>query len=284
MPNATCVDKSVRQCAAAPIGAQAPWDEVPGLSPMPAPAHNRRRDDGDNWVIGNTVISDGRRPRAASPPERIPARRPDSRRASGRDPEWLEDIALVAAACQDAEAFGRLYDRYSDRIYRFVARRLRDRMAAEDVTAEVFFKALRALNAYQPDMAPFSAWLYRIAANTVTDQLRARKVASPLETALGLPDGADPVEQQAINRVEVDRVWAAVDRLTPAQRTAIILRLGHDLPLAEISALMNRSEGSVKLLLHRGLIALRSLLSVRAVRPRRTDVRVTPRSRREGTG
>ena len=277
----------VRQCALVPSGEQASWQQTPGLSPASATAHNGLRDDGDHQVIGSSVIFDGERSAAAAPSERLPARRSHPRGAPGRDPEWLEDIALVAAAREDAEAFGQLYDRYCERIYRFVVRRLRDRVMAEDITAEVFFKALRALDAYKPDLAPFSAWLFRIATNTITDHLRARKVVSPLETALCLPDGADPVEQQAINRLEVDRVWAAVDRLTPAQRTAIILRLGHDLPLAEISALMNRSEGSVKLLLHRGLIALRALLSVRAVRPRRAATATATdgaRTRRERTG
>lgn len=181
--------------------------------------------------------------------------------APSRDAQWQDDAALAVLACGDAEAFGHLYDRYCDQIYRFAYRRLRDREAAEDATAEVFFKALRAICAYKPSVAPFSAWLYRIAANAVTDQLRARRPANSLDTAMETPDRSDPVDEQAINRMEADRVWLAVDRLTHAQRTAVILRLGHDLPIAEIATLMERSEGAVKLLLNRGLTTVRTLLA-----------------------
>ena len=91
---------------------------------------------------------------------------------------WAEDAVLAARSVVDAEAFGHLYDRYCDQIFRFTLRRLPDRETAEDVTAEVFFKALRAIGAYNPAVAPFSAWLYRIATNAVTDFLRARRVTS----------------------------------------------------------------------------------------------------------
>jgi RNA polymerase sigma-70 factor (ECF subfamily) len=170
---------------------------------------------------------------------------------------------LAARAVADAEAFGLLYDRYCDQIFRFTFRRLPDRETAEDVTAEVFFKALRAIGAYNPAVAPFSAWLYRIAANAVTDFLRARRVTSSLDVVLDRPDRADSVEDQVANRVEADRVWTAVDLLTEAQRTAVILRLGHDLPIADIAARMSRSEGAVKLLLNRGLAAVRAHLGPR---------------------
>ena len=176
------------------------------------------------------------------------------------DDAAVDDAALVERARTDAEAFGVLYDRYCDRILRYVSRRLYDSQSAEDVTAEVFFKALRALDGYRPETAPFSAWLYRIAANTVVDVLRARRPTAPLEHAPDLPDSAASVEQQVVDRTEVDRVWAAVDQLTDAQRTAVTLRLGEDLPIAQIAAQMGRSEGAVKLLLNRGLSAVRELL------------------------
>lgn len=172
-----------------------------------------------------------------------------------------QDAALAALACWDPEAFGVLYDRYCDQVYRFAYRRLRDRQTAEDTTAEVFFKALRGIAGYKPEAAPFSAWLYRIAANAVTDVLRARRPTESLDAVLERPDTGAPVDAQAINRLEADRVWAAVDGLTSAQRTAVILRLGQDLPIAEIASRMNRSEGAVKLLLNRGLNSVRALLA-----------------------
>jgi RNA polymerase sigma-70 factor (ECF subfamily) len=138
--------------------------------------------------------------------------------------------------------------------------RLRDRAAAEDVTAEVFFKALKALATYRPAAGPFAGWLYRIAGNAVIDHLRAKRPTVSLELEMDTTDPAAAVEDQAIDRVEVAHVWRAIDGLSQAQRTAVVLRLDRDLPIAEIAGRMNRSEGAVKLLLHRGLTALRERL------------------------
>jgi RNA polymerase sigma factor (sigma-70 family) len=174
--------------------------------------------------------------------------------------EAPSDVDLVAWCGTDPEAFGLLYDRYCDRIHRFVYARLRDRAAAEDVTAEVFFKALRGIGSYRPAAGPFSAWLYRIAGNAVIDHVRARRPTVSLELEMDTTDPSSPVEDQAIDRVEVAHVYRAIDELSHAQRTAVVLRLERDLPIAEIAGHMNRSEGAVKLLLHRGLIALRERL------------------------
>ncbi|HET9656941.1 MAG TPA: sigma-70 family RNA polymerase sigma factor [Kineosporiaceae bacterium] len=238
----------MRQCVLAGTGG-------PGALPLAVTAGVDSR--GGSGTAGSAVSADERpRPQAAAP-QREPARPT----APPPAVDWQDDATLAALAIADADAFGQLYDRYCDQIYRFAYRRLRDRESAEDATADVFFKALRAIGSYKPSMAPFSAWLYRIASNAVTDHLRARRPANSLDTAMETPDRSDPVDVQAINRLEADRVWLAVDRLTDAQRTAIILRLGHDLPIAEIAALMDRSEGAVKLLLNRGLTAVRTHLS-----------------------
>ena len=179
---------------------------------------------------------------------------------AGDTGEALSDVDLVALCGTDVEAFGLLYDRYCDRIHRFVYSRLRDRTAAEDVTAEVFFKALKSIATYRSAVGPFSAWLYRIAGNAVIDYLRARRPTMSLELEMDSTDPAAPVEDQAIDRVEVAQVWKAIDQLSDAQRTAVVLRLERDLPIAEIAGHMNRSEGAVKLLLHRGMAALRERL------------------------
>lgn len=172
----------------------------------------------------------------------------------------VDDATLVRLSLQDAEAFGVLYERYCDRVFRFILRRLSDRTAAEDVTTEVFIKAMRGLESYRPQGAPFSAWLFRIAANATTDYLRGHKSARPLQEAPDLADRAEPLEDRVVRRVDADRVWAAVDRLTDAQRTAVILRLAHDQTVPEIARRMNRSVGAVKLLLNRGLTAARQHL------------------------
>jgi RNA polymerase sigma-70 factor, ECF subfamily len=176
-------------------------------------------------------------------------------------PRAYED-QLVERAKSDADAFGELYDTYFGQIYRFVYSRTRDQDVAEDVTSEVFFKALRAIGKYKPSGHPFSAWLYQISVNAIADHYRARKPTSSLDDAIGLADPREPLEDRVATRADAARVWAAIDTLPEQQRTAISLKLGEDLKLADIGVVMGKSEGAIKLLIHRGMIGLRSRLDV----------------------
>ena len=114
-------------------------------------------------------------------------------------PRAYED-QLVERAKQDADAFGELYDHYFGQIYRFVFSRLRDQEAAEDVTSEVFFKALRAIGRYKPSGHPFSAWLYQISVNAINDHYRSRKPTSSLDSAIAVADPARPVDDRVVDR------------------------------------------------------------------------------------
>jgi RNA polymerase sigma-70 factor (ECF subfamily) len=175
--------------------------------------------------------------------------------------EFPGEAELVVRARTDAEAFGRLYEHYAPLIYRFVHNRLRERTAAEDVTSDVFFKAMRALDRYEPSGRPFRVWLYRIAANAVTDHVRTRRPTVDLEEAVEQRDPAPPVDEQVTRRSELRRIWAAMDSLNEPQRLAISLKLGQDMHTAHIAAVMGRSEGAVKLLIHRGLTTIRERLA-----------------------
>jgi RNA polymerase sigma-70 factor (ECF subfamily) len=176
-------------------------------------------------------------------------------------PRAYED-QLVERAKGDADAFGELYDHYFGQIYRFVYSRLRDQDAAEDVTSEVFFKALRAIGKYKPSGHPFSSWLYQISVNAIADHYRAKKPVSNLDDAIGVADPQRPLDERVAEREEAARVWAAIDSLPEQQRTAMTLKLGEDLKLADIGIVMGKSEGAVKLLIHRGMIGLRARLDV----------------------
>jgi RNA polymerase sigma-70 factor (ECF subfamily) len=202
------------------------------LAPVPAaglPAHPRRRDRGQPAVT-----------------ESFPG-----------------EVELVLRARSDPEAFGQLYEHYAPLIFRFVHNRLRDRAVAEDLTSDVFYKALRAIDRYQPTGRPFRAWLYQIASNTITDHLRTRHPALDLDAAGEQQDRRPPVEDQVVQRADVERVRAAVSGLNEAQRTAVSLKLGQDLHTADIAVTMGRSEGAVKLLIHRGLTTIRQRLAER---------------------
>ena len=131
-------------------------------------------------------------------------------------------------AKSDPEAFGELYDRHARAVYRLALSMLHNPAQAEDVTADVFLKALRGIAAYQDRGKPFTCWLYQIARNTVANEFRAR-VALPI--ADEMRDGGESLEDRAIRDENVGNVWSLVDRLPPGQRTAMILRFREDLSL-----------------------------------------------------
>jgi RNA polymerase sigma-70 factor (ECF subfamily) len=168
-------------------------------------------------------------------------------------PRAYED-GLVERAKGDPAAFGELYDHYFGQIYRFVYSRIRNQESAEDITAEVFFKALRAIGRYRPSGHPFSAWLYQISVNAIADHYRAKRPESDLDSVIGVAS--------TDRSVEAARVWSAIDSLPTHQRTALSLKLGEDLKLAQIGEIMGKSEGAVKLLIHRGMIGVRQRLGV----------------------
>ena len=176
-------------------------------------------------------------------------------------PRERED-RLVERAKTEADAFGELYDHYFGQIYRFVYSRLHDQEAAEDVTSEVFFKALRAIGRYKPSGHPFSAWLYQISVNAINDHYRSRRPSQSLDTAVAVADGQRPVAERVVDSSEAARVWSAIDDLPPQQRVALTLKLGEDMKLAQIGEIMGKSEGAVKLLVHRGMIGVRQRLGI----------------------
>ena len=106
-------------------------------------------------------------------------------------PRAYED-QLVERAKSDADAFGELYDHYFGQIYRFAYSRTRDQDAAEEVTQEVFMKALRAMPRYRPSGHPFSSWLYQISANAIADHFRQRRPQASLDAAIEIVDPARP--------------------------------------------------------------------------------------------
>jgi RNA polymerase sigma-70 factor, ECF subfamily len=167
-----------------------------------------------------------------------------------------DERQLIEAAQRDPSMFGELYERHVNRVYAFVVRRVRDRDAAEDVTSEVFHKALARLPHYEWRGAPFGAWLIRIAANALTD--RAKR--SGHEVAA---DAAAPATEPAFERDldEVDRlatVFRLVDELPGDQRAVIVERFVEERSIREVAARLNKSEGAVKQLQLRALHTLRS--------------------------
>ncbi|MCL0075630.1 RNA polymerase sigma factor [Dehalococcoidia bacterium] len=172
---------------------------------------------------------------------------------------------LVHRAQQgDQEAFAELYESHFDNIYRYVALRVGNRMEAEDITQEVFLKAVRSIQSFKWKGIPFSAWLFRIARNEVIDSLRkkSRQPTVPLSELPVIPVSSSGNPHPLVkHEVDVDQLRAAIRQLTEAQQEVISLRFSAELSIAEVASIMGKSEGAVKSLQHGGIIALRRILS-----------------------
>ena len=169
----------------------------------------------------------------------------------------FEERDLVERAKEDPDAFGALYDRYFPQIYRFAYSRVRDQSLAEDVTSEVFFKALRNISRYTYSGHPFSSWLYQITLNAVADHYRGQHGEVELEEGADLPSTAPSVVDEVVRRDRSRRIWSAIDQLPRHQRTAMVLKFREDKKIDEIAHIMGKSAGAVKLLLHRAVEKLR---------------------------
>src|ERR1044071_3966821 len=140
-----------------------------------------------------------------------------------------EEKRLIDRAKRDPRQFGALYDRHFQQIYRFIYSRVREETAAEDVTSEVFMKALKAMPRYQDTGRPFAAWLYQIAVNAIADRYRSQKPSQPLEDLHDLSVAGPALEEQAAQRDEIRRIWAIVEDLPAQQRTALVLKFQEDM-------------------------------------------------------
>jgi len=198
-------------------------------------------------------------------------------RSSGRVVPLDQDRALVRAAQADPLQFDPLYRKYLAQVYNLAYHELGDHHEAEDVTERTFMLALGGLPRFQdtapddagPEASTFRVWLFRIARNVVANHRRTvrRRPTAPLEAAAGVA-ASDDVEGGAVARSEASAAWAAVRRLPGDRRRAVVLRFVDDLSTAEIAGILERSEGAVRVLLHRALRSVARELSRDADRAR----------------
>jgi len=174
-----------------------------------------------------------------------------------------QEESLVRRAQQgEPEAFAQLYEAHFDKMHRYIVLRVRNQADAEDLTQQVFLKALESIGSYRWRGMPFSSWLFRIAHNQVVDHFRKRrkeKRTLPLDEARTV-SGADPA-LLAEQRLRLEQLAVAYQQLTEAQREVISLRLAGGLSVAETAKVMGKSEGAVKVLQHDALVKLRRILS-----------------------
>lgn len=185
--------------------------------------------------------------RKAVPPQSGP---PHKAGPAGRAEERL----LVEAAQRDPTKFAPLYELHFPHVYGFVASRVYDRATAEDLTAEVFYKALANLPSYEWRGVPFVAWLLRIAANAVVDRAQRAAREHPLPNEPPDP-GAAPDMRVIENRA---RLFRLVGQLPAAQRQVVRERFVEQRSIREIAERLGKSEGAVKQLQLRALERLRA--------------------------
>ena len=167
------------------------------------------------------------------------------------------DLARRAVA-GDRRAFAELYDLHVDAVYRYAFFRVRTAAEAEDVTSEVFQRALVAMPRYEP-RRPFLAFLYTIARNVVTDRLRRSHPEASFEDALAHPTDAPGPDERAAASDEVRELRAAIAKLTPVQQEVMVLML-EDRSVKEIAQLTGKREGTIRGIHMRALEALREML------------------------
>lgn len=251
---------------ASPTAGHAP---LPPADPRPAPAGSpfptpRQGNSGPLPLARSTAA-----PARPTPPPAAPSPHPDE--AVTAQPEYHESEpsedggawALVKAAqAGDMAAYGELFERYFDVVFRFVLFRTGDRALAEDLTSETFVRALRRISSVSYQGRDIGAWFVTIARNLIFDHVKSSRYR--LEQTTGemmdhSPTTSGP-EQQVLDGATSDELLRCVAKLNPDQQECIQLRFLQGLSVAETAAIMDRNEGAVKALQHRAVRRLAQLL------------------------
>lgn len=172
------------------------------------------------------------------------------------------DNQLIALSKQgDQDAFGDLYIKYIDKIYRYIYYRIHQHTEAEDLTEDVFLKAWKNIDNFEDKGVPFLAWLYRIARNVVIDHTRGSKASFvDIDTQYSLVDGIDGPELQVLRSNSLEQVLSAMTCLDSVQQDVLTLRFLQGLSHKETAEVLDRKVGAVRVMQHRALDALRTVL------------------------
>ncbi len=170
-----------------------------------------------------------------------------------------EKTLVARAAKHDAEAFARLYDRYVDKIYKYINYKA-GRTNAEDLTSQVFLKSWAAVGDYHVTQRPFSAWLFRIAHNLVVDYFRTQRDTISLDEYPIGSETSDDVEELAEHHLDSETLRQAMKRLTEDQQQVVILKFIVGYSTDEVAHLLNKHPAAVRALQHRALISLERIM------------------------
>jgi RNA polymerase sigma-70 factor (ECF subfamily) len=236
-----------------PVGGRA----RPVMPAQPGPGQ-RAAEGGEAQVVLPTQSTTG--PPTESEPPKYPAR-PDPGDAAA------EVWALVERAqAGEAEAFGLIYDRYVDTVFRFVYFRVGNRQLAEDLTSDTFLRALKRIGSFTWQGRDLGAWLVTIARNLVADHFKSGRYRLEVTTGDVLdadredrgPEGSP--ESAVVDHITNVALLTAVKQLNPEQQECIVLRFLQGFSVAETAQTMGKNEGAIKALQYRAVRALARLL------------------------
>jgi len=179
-----------------------------------------------------------------------------------------DEHSLIRKAQEfEPAAFGEIYERYHSGVYKYIFYRVGDQSLAEDLTMEVFVKAIEAIDTYNYRGVPFSAWLYRIGSNLVVDHFRRQ----PARPALSLEEKLVSGDNASADKLELEfghqELRQALAELTDDQQQVIILKFVDGLSNYEVAQVLGKTEGAVKSLQHRALASLGRVLGERGEVP-----------------
>ncbi|HEX7721978.1 MAG TPA: sigma-70 family RNA polymerase sigma factor [Pyrinomonadaceae bacterium] len=188
-------------------------------------------------------------------------------------PTGADERLLIEAAQRDRARFADIYEEYFELVYAYVARRVRDRSTAEDLTSDVFHKALANLPRFKWTGAPFASWLFRIASNLIADRARRKaKTSATSEEIELIPQDSRKDSQSGLEDVERQaQLFRLVNGLPEDQRRVVALRFAEDKSIKEISNELGRSEGAVKQLQFRALENLRKKFTTEKTEESKSD-------------
>lgn len=187
-----------------------------------------------------------------------PSRAPDN-----QIPESPEVVDLVdrCVAARDPAAFGALYDRFLDRVYRYLYYRVGNRPDAEDLAEQVFTKAWDAIPRFRWQGKPFLAWLYRLAHNVLVDHVRTHKPVISLDNDdRPIEIASDASTRELERQLDADLLGRAISQLTADQQQVIVLRFIEGYDSVQIARIMDKREGAIRALQLRALLRLRRVL------------------------
>ncbi|MFI0980244.1 ECF subfamily RNA polymerase sigma factor, BldN family [Streptomyces sp. NPDC021093] len=214
---------------------------------------------GHCYALADGGAAVGRRSRGAASPGTgtSTVRRPTADSDSARMMDLVE-----RAQGGEAEAFGRLYDQYSDTVYRYIYYRVGGKATAEDLTSETFLRALRRISTFTWQGRDFGAWLVTIARNLVADHFKSSRFR--LEVTTGEMLDANEVERSpedsVLESLSNAALLEAVRKLNPQQQECVTLRFLQGLSVAETARVMGKNEGAIKTLQYRAVRTLARLL------------------------